>query len=219
MRSFLLTLLLLMPISAYTQSEFTLSDGSAFRAYFDTPGAGEHPLVVILGGGAGDARIASSAFRNHGDGFIDRGWAVVAPVSPNGQSFWGENGGKIYDLIATLKKRDDIADGPVLLMGISNGGISSLDIASRSPRDYLGIIAVPALASDSPQLAALENFPVFLRIGSEDRLGWGSRFNDTVRVLERAGVVLDAKLLQGTGHTFPLDWNDVDAWLGSLERR
>ena len=104
-------------------------------------------------------------------------------------------------------------------MGISNGGISSLDIASRSPRDYLGIIAVPALASDSPQLAALENFPVFLRIGSEDRLGWGSRFNDTVRVLERAGVVLDAKLLQGTGHTFPLDWNDVDAWLGSLERR
>lgn len=219
MRSFLLTLLLLMPISAYTQSEFTLSDGSAFRAYFDTPGAGEHPLVVILGGGAGDARIASSAFRNHGDGFIDRGWAVVAPVSPNGQSFWGENGGKVYDLIATLKKRDDIADGPVLLMGISNGGISSLDIASRSPRDYLGIIAVPALASDSPQLAALENFPVFLRIGSEDRLGWGSRFNDTLRVLERAGVVLDAKLLQGTGHTFPLDWNDVDAWLGSLERR
>ena len=219
MRSFLLTLLLLMPISAYTQSEFTLSDGSAFRAYFDTPGAGEHPLVVILGGGAGDARIASSAFRNHGDGFIDRGWAVVAPVSPNGQSFWGENGGKIYDLIATLKKRDDIADGPVLLMGISNGGISSLDIASRSPRDYLGIIAVPALASDSLQLAALENFPVFLRIGSEDRLGWGSRFDDTVRVLERAGVVLDAKLLQGTGHTFPLDWNDVDAWLGSLERR
>jgi len=144
---------------------------------------------------------------------------VVAPVSPNGQSFWGENGGKVYDLIATLKKRDDIADGPVLLMGISNGGISSLDIASRSPRDYLGIIAVPALASDSPQLAALKDFPVFLRIGSEDRLGWGSRFDDTVRVLERAGVVLDAKLLQGTGHTFPLDWNDVDAWLGTLQAR
>jgi predicted esterase len=220
MRSFLVTLLiLLMPISAFTQTEFTLSDGSTFRAYFDTPGIGEHPLVVILGGGSGDASIASSAFRNHGDGFIDRGWAVVAPVSPNGQSFWGENGGKVYDLVATLKQRDDIADGPVLLMGISNGGISSLDIASRSPGNYLGIIAVPALASDSPQLAALKDFPVFLRIGSEDRLGWGSRFDDTVRVLERAEVVLDAQLLHGTGHTFPLDWDEVDAWLDKLPSR
>lgn len=216
MRRLLPFLLLLMPITAFTQTEFSLPGGSSMRAYFDTPGAGEHPLVVILGGGPGDARIASSAFRNHGDGFIDRGWAVVAPVSPNGQSFWGENGGKVYDLISALKQRDDIADGPVLLMGISNGGISSLEIASKSPGDYLGIIAVPALASDSPQLAALKDFPVFLRIGSEDQLGWGSRFDSTVQVLERAGVALDARLLQGTGHTFTLDWTDLEPWLDAV---
>ena len=216
MRYLLLITLLLMPITAFTQTEFTLPDGASLRAYFDTPGDGEYPLVVILGGGAGDQRIAGSAFRNHGDGFIDRGWAVVAPVSPNGQSFWGDNAGKVRELIAGLKQRDDIADGPVLLMGISNGGISSLDIASRHPGEYLGVIAVPALASDSAQLRALDGFPVFLRIGSEDRLGWANRFDDTVRVLERAGVKLDARLLQGTGHTFPLDWQEVDSWIGTL---
>lgn len=216
MRPILLILLLIMPITAFTQSEFHLPDGSSFRAYFDTPGEGIHPLVVIMGGGPGDERIAGSAFRNHGDGFIDRGWAVVAPVSPNGQSFWGDNGGKVRDLITVFKERNDIAGGPVLLMGVSNGGISALDIALRHPEEYLGIIAVPALASDSPQLRLLEGFPVFLRIGSEDRLGWGSRYEDTVRILERAGVNLDARLLQGIGHTFPLDWNELEPWLDAI---
>ena len=216
MRHCLLTVLLLMPITAFTQTDYTLPDGSSFRAYFESPGEGTHPLVVIMGGGPGDQRIASSAFRNHGDGFIDRGWAVAAPVSPNGQSFWGDNAGKVRDLIAVLKHHEDIADGPVLLMGVSNGGISALDIAPRHPAEYLGIIAVPALASDSPQLRSLTGFPVFLRIGSEDRLGWGSRFDETVRILERAGVNLDARLLQGTGHTFPLDWEELEPWLDSI---
>ncbi len=219
MRILSLLLLLVMPISAFTQTNFDLPGGSSLAAYFDVPkdGAGEGaPLVVLLGGGPGDARIASSTFRNHGDDFIDRGWAVVAPVSPNSQSFWGENALKVSELIGVLKARDDIADGPVLLMGISNGGISSLEIASRNPQGYRGVIAVPALASNASQLEALQDFPVFLRIGSEDQLGWGRRFDDTVAVLEQAGVRLNARLLPNTGHTFPLDWAELAPWLENL---
>ena len=218
MEKCLLTLLLLMPISAFTQSAFELPGGVEMRSYFDTPdSSGAYPLVVIMGGGPGDSRIASSSFRNHGEAFIDRGWAVAAPVSPDGQSFWGGNGEKVRQLVALLKAREDIEDGPVLLMGISNGGISALDIASRNPGEYLGVIAVPALASNARQAAALENFPVFLRIGSDDRLGWGSRFDATVSVLEEAGVRLDARLLPNTGHTFPLDWDEVGPWLEALQ--
>lgn len=205
-----------MPLTAFTQTQIQLADGSSVRAYLDTPGEGQSPLVIIMGGGPGDARIASSVFRNHGDGFIDRGWAVAAPVSPDGQSFRGDNADKVRQLIIALKRRDDVADGPVLLMGISNGGISALDIAARHPGEYSGIIAVPAITQASPQLNALENMPVFLRIGSDDRLGWGNRFAGTVRALEEAGVRLDARLLQGTGHTFALDWSDVEPWLESL---
>ena len=70
----LLTVLLLMPLTAFTQTEFQLPDGSALRAYFDAPAdSSPHPLVVIMGGGAGDARIASSAYRTHGEAFVDRG--------------------------------------------------------------------------------------------------------------------------------------------------
>lgn len=222
MKHLFTALLLLMPISVYTQTEFSLPDGDTLQAYFDLPkdgGAEGVPLVVLLGGGPGDARVASSTFRNHGDAFIDRGWAVAAPVSPNAQSFWGGNADKVRGLISVLKARPDIADGPVLLMGVSNGGISSLEIASRHPDEYLGVIAVPALANNARELAALEGFPVFLRIGSEDRLGWGSRFDSTVSVLEEAGVVLDAQLLQGTGHTFPLDWQELGPWLEQVTGR
>ncbi len=215
----LLTVLLLMPLTAFTQTEFQLPDGSALRAYFDVPSdSSPHPLVIIMGGGAGDARIASSAYRNHGDAFVDRGWAVAAPVSPDGQSFWGDNADKVRQLIAQLKQRDDISDGRVLLMGISNGGISSLEIASRHANEYLGVIAVPALASNAASLRTLKDFPVYLRIGSEDRLGWANRYDGTVTVLENAGVKLDARLLQGTGHTFAMDWDDLDNWLASLPK-
>jgi len=219
MNKTLLTVLLLMPLTAFTQTSFELPDGSEISAYFDTPADGNHPLVIVMGGGSGDARIASSAFRSHGEQFVERGWAVVAPVSPTGQSFWGENAEKVRQLAALIKQRDDIADGPVLLMGVSNGGISSLEIASLHPEEYLGAIAVPALASDNPRLQSLDGFPIFLRIGSEDRLGWGSRFNSTVDVLTRAGVTLDAQLLQGIGHTFPLDWDELEPWLESIQSR
>jgi dienelactone hydrolase len=220
MARLLIAFLLLMPLSAYAQTEFELPGGNEIRAYFNAPDSGASapaPLVIIMGGGSGDARIASNTYRSHGEAFADRGWAVAAPVSPNGQSFWGDNAETVRQLIALLKLRDDIADGPVLLMGISNGGISSLEIASNHPGDYLGIIAVPALASSRSQLRALQNFPVYLRIGSEDRLGWGNRFDATVDVLEGVGVRLDAKLLLGRGHTFPLDWDDLEPWLQSLQ--
>ena len=210
---------LLMPLSAFTQTAFELPDGSEIWAYFDVPEEAQSapvPLVIILGGGSGDARIASSAYRNHGEEFVDRGWAVAAPVSPNGQSFWGDNAGKIRQLITVLKQRENINTGPVLLMGVSNGGISSLEIASNHPSEYLGVIAVPALASNAAQLRSLENFPVFLRIGSDDRLGWANRYDATVSLLEQAGVDLDARLLRRTGHIFPLDWEELAPWLDSI---
>ena len=134
----------------------------------------------------------------------------------NGQSFWGDNAEKVRELIAILKQREDIQDGPVLLMGVSNGGISALEIASRHPEEYQGVIAVPALASNASALSPLKGFPVFLRIGSEDRLGWANRYDASVQTLENVGVILDAQLLQGIGHTFPLNWADVEKWLGTL---
>jgi pimeloyl-ACP methyl ester carboxylesterase len=196
-----------MPITRFTQSVFTLPDGSEYRSYFDLP-AGEQPcpLVLILGGGPGDARIASSAFRIHGEALIDRGWAVAAPVS-------GTEGEKVWQLIEAIRNSTDVDDSPVLLLGISNGGISALEMAAMHPGDFRGIIALPAIVPDTVALSDLAGVPVYLRIGSDDPLGWGECFDKTVARLTDAGADLDARLLTGVKHTVQPDWDEIDAWL------
>ncbi len=220
MARLLIAFLLLMPLSAYAQTEFELPGGNEIRAYFNAPDSGASapaPLVIIMGG----VRVMPALPAIPTAAMVRLSQIAAGRLQPRYRRMDSHSGvimqKTVRQLIALLKQRDDIADGPVLLMGISNGGISSLEIASNHPGDYLGIIAVPALASSRSQLRALQNFPVYLRIGSEDRLGWGNRFDATVDVLEGVGVRLDAKLLLGRGHTFPLDWDDLEPWLQSLQ--
>lgn len=217
MSRLLLSLLLLLPAWAFAQTEFALPDDSSIQAYLAFPDTGEapFPLAVVMGGGAGNGRIASGTFEGLGSEFAGHGWAVAVPVSPDGQSFWDDNAEKVRQLIALLKDREDVADGPALLAGISNGGISALEIASNHPGEYLGVVAVPALATDS-SVRALKDFPVYLRIGSEDQLGWANRYEATVSAMNRAGVRLDEQLVQGAGHRVPVDWTSLEAWLAAL---
>jgi len=207
-----------MPIAGFTQTSYDLPDGTRMQAYLAIPEGldGQAPLAIVMGGGAGDGRIASGTFESLGQEFVDRGWAVATPVSPNGQSFFAENGEKVRQLITLLKAREGIADGPVLLSGISNGGISSLQIASSHPDEYLGVVAVPAIANNTT-VSNLTDFPVYLRIGSEDQLGWASRFDSTVRTLEDAGATVNALLVEGGGHRVPIDWDNLEQWLGSVK--
>ncbi|MDG2174741.1 MAG: hypothetical protein P8M72_01185 [Gammaproteobacteria bacterium] len=218
MQKLLLVILLLMPIAGFTQTSYDLPDGTRMQAYLAIPEGldGQAPLAIVMGGGAGDGRIASGTFESLGQEFVDRGWAVATPVSPNGQSFFAENGEKVRQLITLLKTRDDIADGPVLLGGISNGGISSLQIASSHPDEYLGVVAVPAIANSS-SVSNLRDFSVFLRIGSEDQLGWGSRYESTVSALESAGAQVNALLVEGGGHRVPIDWDNLELWLETVK--
>ena len=217
MPKLLLVLLILLPLTAHPQTTFDLPDGSRFQAYLAVPDNDAAParLAIVMGGGAGDNRIASGTFNSLGKEFLEHGWAVATPVSPNGQSFWGANAAKVRQLITLLQARDDIAGGKVLLAGISNGGISSLEIASLHPEEYLGVVAVPALANDD-SVRNLAGFPIFLRIGSEDQLGWASRYDATVRAMNKAGAVVDAKLVDGAPHRVPVDWAELAPWLDAL---
>ncbi len=218
MRAILAVMGLVMSLGIFAQDMARLPDGSSLQYYFTLPDnmESEAPLAVIMGGGPGTVRIALSTFQSLGQEFAARGWAVATPVSPNSQSFFGTNGLLVSQLIDLLKQRPDVADGPVLLGGISNGGISSLEIANRDPGAYLGVVAVPALANSS-SVTNLNDFPVFLRIGSEDQLGWAARYDATVRALENAGAIVNAKLVDGGGHRVPIDWANLEVWLNNLK--
>ena len=133
------------------QERITLADGSRLGVFMVKPAESlsqPAPLVILMGGGPGNASISRDTSIWLGGGFAERGWMVAVPVSPNNRAFRGtDNNDKVEQLIAELQKRADISSGKVLLAGISNGGMSALEIARRNPDNYLGVAAVPALAT------------------------------------------------------------------------
>ena len=176
----------------FAQERITLQDGSRLSVYIVKPAetlSGPAPLVILMGGGPGNASISRDTSIWLGGGFAERGWMVAVPVSPNNRAFRGdENNQKVEQLIVELQKKEEILDGKVLLAGISNGGMSALEIARRNPDNYMGVAAVPALATSVVDNRVLAGFPVYLRIGGADQLGWADRFDETAEALTEAGV-------------------------------
>ena len=203
------------------QERITLEDGSRLAVFVVQPAETSRspaPLLILMGGGPGNASISRDTSIWLGGGFAERGWLVAVPVSPNNRAFRGEeNNGKVEQLITELQKRENVADGKVLLAGISNGGMSALEIARRNPQNYSGVAAVPALATSVVDNRPLAGFPVYLRIGGADQLGWADRFGETVDALTEAGVDLDAAILDSAPHMFRMNWESLDAWLGKIK--
>lgn len=217
----ILALLLLCPVvSATAQETIPLTDGSSLDVYLLRPAETTDqpsPLLILMGGGSGNRAISRDTSMWLGSGFSRRGWVVAVPVSPNGRAFRGPaNNALIPLLIEALQAREHIASGKTLLAGISNGGLSALEIARRDPEAYLGVVAVPAVSSSVFDNRKLAGFPVYLRIGGNDELGWAQRFDETVSVMREAGVELDAALLDNAPHMFRMDWTTLEPWLDQV---
>jgi len=212
----------LLPMTMQAQERITLQDGTVLNVFIvaaENAGIQQRPLVIIMGGGPGNASISQDTSRWLGSGFAQRGWMVAVPISPNNRSFRGRaNNALIVELINELQKRDDVATGKVLLAGVSNGGMSALEIARRNPQNYLGVAAVPAISSADTDNEALDGFPVYLRIGGSDQLDWADRFDETVASLTDAGVVLNAEVLSGAPHMFRMEWDSLGGWLEEIQR-
>ena len=211
----------LFSITMQAQERITLQDGTVLNVFLVAPenaGNQASPLVILMGGGPGNASISQDTSRWLGSGFAERGWMVAVPISPNNRSFrGGANNALITSLIAELQKRENIAGGKALLAGVSNGGMSALEIARRNPQDYLGVAAVPAISGADTDNEALKGFPVYLRIGGADQLDWADRFDETVASLTDAGVVLDAEVLDGAPHMFRMEWESLGYWLQEIQ--
>ncbi len=207
-------------LGAHAQERIELEDGSQLTVFLVEPAETTDrlsPLVILMGGGPGNLSISRDTSQWLGSEFARRGWLVAVPVSPNNRAFRGyENNQKILMLIDQLQQRDDVAPGKTLLAGISNGGMSALEIARRNPERFLGVAAVPALSTSAFDNKPLAGFPVYLRIGGEDQLGWAERFDETVAALEEAGVDLDAAILDSAPHMFRMNWESLDAWLAKI---
>ncbi len=207
-------------LNAFAQQRIELGDGSHLTVFIVEPAESLddlRPLVILMGGGPGNFSISRDTSLWLGSEFAQRGWFVAVPVSPDNRAFRGhDNNQKILMLIDQLQQGGNVAPGKTLLAGISNGGMSALEIARRTPEKFLGVAAVPALSTSVFDNKPLAGFPVYLRIGGEDQLGWADRFDETVAALEEAGVDLDAAILDSASHMFRMNWESLDAWLTKI---
>ena len=85
------------------QERITLDDGSVLDVFMVRPSETTEqpsPLVILMGGGRGNASISRDTSMWLGSGFAERGWMVAVPISPNNQAFRGSsNNEKILQLI------------------------------------------------------------------------------------------------------------------------
>jgi len=216
-RFLLVAALMSMHMSAHAERvEIVLSDSSTLAVYrllpTTTPEQGA-PLVILMPGGSGDEALARDLHYWLGEEMVQRGWAVAIPVSPNGRSFRGSNNRLVPLLVTALQEDSRIAQGKVLLAGISNGGMSALEVATQSPERYLGVMAVPALVPERLDVAALKGMHIYLRIGDQDEMNWMNRFEETRASLETAGALVDAGLVFMAPHMFSMEWETLDPWL------
>nr|AOO54619.1 alpha/beta fold family hydrolase [uncultured bacterium] len=169
-----------------------------------------------MGGGSGEEGIARDVQGGVGQDLADRGYVVAVPVSPNARSFRGENNRLIPLLIETLQNDARVSKGKAMLAGISNGGMSALEVAAAAPQDYAGVMAIPALVPRGLNVSALAGMPIYLRIGDQDEAGWQDRLDETAATLRAAGAQVDAGLVFMSPHMFAMEWETLEPWLQTV---
>ena len=219
--AFVLLCLLAWPGAAVARDrvkEVVLEDGSTVKVFLFVPensGDGPWPLCVLMSGGSGNEYVARAQFWL-GRELSEHGWMIAVPVSPNDEPFTGENGRKIPEVINNLQQENDILAGQALLVGVSTGGSSALELAAQNPEQYQGVVAVPGMLKDLSLIREMAGLPVYLRIGENDMFRWDDQMPALVQALEVNNARVDARLIENGKHIFRLDWNELEPWLDSL---
>ncbi len=215
----LIFLTLLFPAFLHGSEELvTVADGSTIKVFVFYPknfGEGPWPLTVLMSGGTANEYVVRAQFWL-GHELANQGWAIAVPVSPNDDGFFGASGERIPEVIASLQSSNSIQPGKTLLVGVSNGGSSALELASQHPDNYFGVVAVPGIIKDETKIGNFDGLPVYVRIGENDFLRWNKELPTLIRQLTDAGAKVNAKLEPNANHVFPINWSELQPWLDSI---
>ncbi|MCB1670185.1 MAG: dienelactone hydrolase family protein [Gammaproteobacteria bacterium] len=198
----------------------SLAGDTEVRVWVFTPrdaGDGPWPLAMMIPAGSGQEYAVKAQFWL-GREMTKRGWVVAIPVSPEGLSFVGDSENNISQVITELQKDEAIRVGRTLLLGVSSGGSSALEIASKNPAAYHGVVAVPGRIKQSGPLPALDGLPIFLRVAEKDYFRWNKQMPDMTQRLVSAGARVDAALVPDARHVIKVDMDELDRWLLNLDR-
>jgi len=188
------------------------------RTWVITPrnsGLSPSPLAILIPAGSGKEFVVKAQFWL-GKQLNRRGWAVALPVDSQGRDLLTDNQGYLEKVIDEIQADEAITPGRTLLVGISSGGTSALEIAARKPTNYYGVVAVPGKLNEDWQVPDLDGLRVFLRIGENDKFRWNKQLEAITGSLQNAGAQVDSALVPNARHIFKLDWTELDIWLQTI---
>ncbi|PCI76664.1 MAG: hypothetical protein COB20_10070 [SAR86 cluster bacterium] len=218
-RLLLVTLLVLLPSGMLAAAEQTvqLHDGASVKLFFFEPHDedGPPPLAIFIAGGSNNEFMAKAQFWL-GKEFVDRGWAIAVPISPDGKRFSAGDDSTLPQIIEQLHATHTLQDSKPLLVGMSSGGSEAMAIAFLNPSAFRGVVATPGRIKADAILDGLDSLPFYIRIGEKDDFRWNRMLEPMSQRLLTAGAKVDAAIVEGARHVFPLDWESLEVWLGKL---
>ena len=174
------------------------------------------PLAIFIAGGLNNEFMAKAQFWL-GKEFVDRGWAIAVPISPDGKRFSNGDRSTLPQIIEQLHATHTLQDSKPLLVGMSSGGSEAMAISFLNPSAYLGVVATPGRIKAEVSLDKLNSLPFYIRIGEKDDFRWNRMLEPMSRRLLTAGAEVDAAIVEDARHVFQLDWESLEAWLGKLK--
>jgi pimeloyl-ACP methyl ester carboxylesterase len=216
----LLLWLALVPAQAGAAEEtVTVDGGTDVKVLFFEPKTKRESthLAILIPGGGSNTFMARAQFWL-GKEFVERGWAIAVPISPDRTGFAGDNAGLLPQLSAQLLTTHSLSQQKPLLVGISSGGSDALTIALKYPSAFSGVVATPGRLQEEARPQALAGLPVYLRIGERDDFRWNRQLDDMKATLLDAGGKVDAAIVPDARHVFQLDWDNLESWLASLQQ-
>ncbi len=194
-----------------------LSDGGSVRLFFFEPheDLGPPPLAIFIAGGSSNEFMAKAQFWL-GKEFVDRGWAIAVPISPDGTQFSMGDATVLPQVIAQLYASHTLQEGKPLLVGMSSGGSEALTLATLDPHLYRGVVATPGRISLDASLDALDGLPLYIRVGEKDDFRWNRMLEPMTKRLSDAGASVDSEIVADARHVFQIDWESLEAWLAQL---
>jgi len=217
-----LFLLLLPSMLAAAEQTVQLRDGASVKLFFFEPHdeaqvqGDPPPLAIFIAGGSNNEFMAKAQFWL-GKEFVDRGWAIAVPISPDGKGFSTGDSSTLPQIIEQLHETQALQDSKPLLVGMSSGGSEAMAIAFLNPSVFRGVVATPGRIKTDVSLNELNSLPFYIRIGEKDDFRWNRMFEPMSQKLLAAGAQVDGAIVEGARHVFQLDWRSLEAWLGKLK--
>jgi len=217
-----LLLLLLSGMLAAAEQTVQLHDGTWVKLFFFGPDdelqddGNPPPLAIFIAGGLNNEFMAKAQFWL-GKEFVDRGWAIAVPISPDGESFSAGDSSTLPQIIEQLQATHTLQDSKPLLVGMSSGGSEAMAIALLNPSVFRGVVATPGRIKADVSVDELNSLPFYIRIGEKDDFRWNRMLEPMSQRLLTAGAQVDAAIVEGARHVFQLDWMSLEAWLGKLK--